>query len=132
REPERGPGVRRQETRSQWRVHPRRRLAEKLHAPDGTADSRSAGPAGKRTRLFLADYRRTPRHWRTERGHTAGGDDVGQGRSGAATRYGDVLCRFNCGPAVDDGVRAGGASAASTASLDGSPDGIDPAAGRRV
>ena len=51
---------------------------------DRAADSGSARPGGERARLLPASHRRPPRHRRPVRGHAAGGDDLGQGRSRAS------------------------------------------------
>ena len=86
REPERRDRLGRQEGRQERRVHPGRRLAEELHPADGAANPGGARPGRERPRLFLAGHGRPTGHRRPERGDAAGGDDLGQGRSGACCR----------------------------------------------
>src|SRR5262249_10652840 len=61
-----------------------------------------------------------------------GGDDLGQGRSGAAARHGDLLPRFDGGAAAADGLRPGQPPAAHAAPPDGPPGRAHEGAGKRV
>src|SRR5581483_11365882 len=74
-----------------------------------------------------ANHRRAPGHRRPQRRDAAGGDDVGQGRSGAAAGYRDVLPRFDRGTAAADRVRVVHARTTQTAAIDGSTGRIDEA-----